>query len=217
MTPQEILDRTRVLINEYAAGDSDRWWYANRFVFARLQLDERKTKAGIKRELLDTRKPCHSCKQPFSSRRNVHLHRLDSSKGYTRANCVLMHPECHRKWHVERPNESHGAAHPTQVRKSRRYDDKPFLYWWDITPAQVEAMAPLDAIEFVKKDSGQRCSIPANVLKQYLTPQRQTRRSDGNWGVKVLPDRPDELALEPGTGRNDWVFLPVVWIDEHDD
>jgi len=61
MTPREILDRTRVLINEYAAGDPDRWWYANRFVFARLQLDERKTKAGIKRELLDSRKPCHSC------------------------------------------------------------------------------------------------------------------------------------------------------------
>ena len=27
-------------------GDPDKWWYANRFVFARLMLDERKTKSG---------------------------------------------------------------------------------------------------------------------------------------------------------------------------
>jgi hypothetical protein len=53
MTPKEILQQTRELIKNHAAGDPDRWWYANRFVFARLQLDERKNKTSIKRKLLD--------------------------------------------------------------------------------------------------------------------------------------------------------------------
>jgi|ETNmetMinimDraft_26_1059896.scaffolds.fasta_scaffold16249_2 hypothetical protein len=41
--------------------------------------DERKTKAGIKRDLLDAGGPCHSCHKPFETRRAIHLHRLDGS------------------------------------------------------------------------------------------------------------------------------------------
>jgi len=44
MDPQKILEQTRELIGRYANGDDGKWFYANRFVFARLGLDERKTK-----------------------------------------------------------------------------------------------------------------------------------------------------------------------------
>lgn len=218
MTREEILKKTRQLINEHAAGDPDKWWYANRYVFARLQLDERKTKVGIKRDLLDAGGPCHSCGNPFETRRDVHLHRLDGSKGYRRGNCVLMHAECHRAWHAEhRADDSvelvaEGAIN--QVRRSKRYDDKPFLYWWDITPQQAESLAQSGDQEFVKKDTGERCIVPVDVLRRYLVPERRTTRSAGNWGLKILKDREDELAFEPRTGGGEWLFLPVVWIDE---
>ena len=64
MKPDEILAHVRRLIEEYAGGDPDRWCYANRFVFSRLMLDERKTKPAIKKRLLGQRRPC--C-WPFSS------------------------------------------------------------------------------------------------------------------------------------------------------
>jgi len=38
MEPREILQATRQAIYQYAGQDPDRWFYANRFVFARLQL-----------------------------------------------------------------------------------------------------------------------------------------------------------------------------------
>jgi len=46
MRPEEILEHARRLIAEYAGDDPDEWWYANRFVFARLNLDERYTRAA---------------------------------------------------------------------------------------------------------------------------------------------------------------------------
>ncbi len=49
MEPNEILQHVRQLIAEHSDGDPDKWWYANRFVFARLQLHERKTKTGVKK------------------------------------------------------------------------------------------------------------------------------------------------------------------------
>ena len=42
MKPNEILENVRQLITEDSDGGPDKWWYANRFVFARLQLDERR-------------------------------------------------------------------------------------------------------------------------------------------------------------------------------
>ncbi len=51
MKPKEILEMAREEIRKTAGNDPDKWFYANRFVFARLQLDERKTKTEIKRLL----------------------------------------------------------------------------------------------------------------------------------------------------------------------
>ena len=219
MTEREILERTRKMISECAGGDADRWWYANRFVFARLQLDERKTKTGVKQKLLDAGCPCHSCGKLFDSRRDVHLHRLDGSKAYSDANCVLMHAECHRHHHATQQEDTPAdvVREPTLTKWSKRYDDKLFLYWWDIAPPMASDLDTLDAVEFAKKDTGERCVVPVEALRGFLTPERQTTRGLGNWGIKVLKDRPEELAFEPGTGAGKWRFLPVVWLSEADD
>lgn len=220
MTPQETLDAARRTIVEYAAGDLDKWWYANRFVFARLQLDERKTKVAIKVELLASGVGCHACGLPFPSRRDVHLHRLDGARGYGKGNCVLMHAECHRKCHTggtEPTDEPPGRQDPVVIKESKRYQDKPFLYWWDISPSLAELIDGLEAVDFVRKDDGERCSVPARIIKDLLLAERQTTRGTGNWGVKVMKDRPDELAFEPGAGRGEWIYLPVAWLTEADD
>ena len=60
MVPNEILQHVRQLIVEHSDGDPDKWWYANRFVFARLMLDERKTKSGVKKRLFAAKAACPS-------------------------------------------------------------------------------------------------------------------------------------------------------------
>ena len=222
MTPQEILSHVREMIRQYAGDDADKWWYANRFVYARLQLDERKTKASIKQRLLEGNRTCHACGEHFDSRKNVHLHRLNGNRGYSEGNCVLMHADCHTKHHTEREQrESATTPHePVLTKWSKSYEDKPFTHWWDIAPPLAGSLGRLEAMEFAKKDTGERCSVPVPVLKRFLTPERQTTRGKldesgrGHWGIKVLRDRPDELAFEPGSRQGDWMFLPVVWINE---
>ena len=76
MEPQEILDDVRNAIREHSGGDADKWFYANRFVFARLQLDERRTKTQIKGELLESGAACHYCGRAIEERSGVHLHRV---------------------------------------------------------------------------------------------------------------------------------------------
>jgi len=225
MKPDEILAQTRKLIREHANDDPDKWWYANRFVFARLQLDERKTKTIIKRKFMDEKKPCHYCEKPFDTNRGIHLHRVDGDKGYSEGNCALMHAECHRKYHSE--SSSKKDLKPGEVsillKKSKRYDEntKGFAYWWDITPTLKESLDNYELVEFVKKDTGARCIFPPAALKDFLVPGRQTSRGEGHWGIKVLKGRENELAFEPGTkDRREstkdgkWLFYRVVWIDD---
>ena len=224
MTEREILTRTREMIAEHAGGDHDKWWYANRFVFARLQLDERKTKASVKQELLESGAPCHACGKPFESKRNVHLHRLNGNKGYSDGNCVLMHADCHQKVHATAEDAEATADAPdgrgrplSPVKWSKRYEDMPFDYWWDVSPQLAESLDDFDSIEFVRKDTRERCVVPVDTLRTFLSVERRTTRGQGNWGIRVLNDRPDELAFEPGTGRRDWRFLPVVWLEDTED
>lgn len=220
MTPEEILKHTRQLIEEHGGGDPDKWWYANRFVFARLHWDERKTKTDIKRRLFEANGPCHYCKKPFDTKQNVHLHRLDGSKGYCDENCVLMHPECHQKYHAEHQQEKEQEIMGRQItptKWSKRYHGKPFMYWWDISPGMADALGDFN-IEFAKKDTKERCVVSPEDLKKFLIPERQTTRGTGHWGVKVLKDRQDKLAFEPGTGKaGEYLFLDVEWINAEED
>lgn len=220
MEPKQILEQARKMIQEHASDDPDRWWYANRFVFSRLMLDERKTKTGVKQRLQNSDQACHACGRPFDGRKDVHLHRLNTNKGYSDRNCVLMHAECHRVFHTSQPSQGPDeieAGEPVLVKSSKRYDDKSFLYWWDIAPPLAQSLDKYDSVEFVQKDTSQRCTVPVESLKGMLIPQRQTARGQGNWGIKVLKDRPDKLAFEPGNNGNDWLFLPVVWLEENED
>jgi hypothetical protein len=224
MEPQEILDRTREAIRNHAGGNPDKWFYANRFVFARLQLDERGTKTKIKKELLEANKPCNYCNNLFENRIGIHLHRVNGKHGYSRDNCVLMHSECHTKFHLENPRselsdrlseqEQPENAVPILEKYSKRYDEWSFTYWWDISPGFLDKIDKYEAVEFVKKDSGERCYVPTAALKGYLTEQRKTTRGNGNWGIKVLKDKDSELAFEPAGQSDKWLFLPVIWLNE---
>jgi len=213
-------------IREHAGDDPDKWFYANRYVFARLQLDERKVKTGIKRQLIESDHPCGYCGVRFESKVGLHLHRVDGTRGYSPDNCVLMHLECHERYHAEHPqrassgqagDDSGDPCRGTLVKYSKRYDQRTFRYWWDITPNLAASLGSYEAVEFVKKDTAERCSLPTQALSEFLKGERQTSRGAGNWGIKVLADRPDELAFEPGRRGDEWLFLPVVWLSDDED
>ncbi len=225
MEPADILAWTRKAIREHSGSDPDKWFYANRFVFARLHLDERKTKTSIKRRLLEADTPCYVCGQPFGTKTGVHIHRLDGGRGYSDENCVLVHSECHAHVHAERSHSTAagGSRDPSPrvdgvlTKLSKRYDDMPFLYWWDIAPGLAERLDDYEVVRLVKKDTGESCGLSPGVLRGFLTDDRRTSRGSGNWGVKVLVGRAEELAFEPGGKGGDWSFLPVVWSCDGED
>ena len=216
MNPEQILKQVRQLIDGHGGGDPDKWWYANRYVFARLALDERKTKTGIKARLFESASPCHGCGQPFVGRKDVHLHRLDETKAYSDGNCVLMHKGCHEECHrksARKESAPRDTGDAVLVKSSKRYDTS-FIYWWDIAPALCSILDRYEAVAFSCKDTGLSCIVPTPELKKHLQPDRQTTRGVGNWGIKVRRGREDELAFEPGRGKGEWLYLPAVWVDD---
>lgn len=220
MEPAQILETTRGLIREYAGDDPDLLFYANRFVYSRLQLDERKTKPKIKRRLYEKNPTCRFCGGNLDQLSGIHLNRIDSSKTYSFENCDLMHADCHRKHHreskksKEKSIRSEGPVERCAVKRkeSQLYSGQNFLYWWDISPFLREKLEEFEDVEFVKSDNGEICLVSTKILAAQLTPERQTSRKAKSWGVKVLKKRPDEIALEPATGSKEWIFLPVTWI-----
>jgi len=137
-----------------------------------------------------------------------------------------MHGKCHQRHHVEHPQRvpsgepgesPEAAGRGALVRHSKRYDQGRFLYWWDITPNVAASLGQYDAVEFVKKDTGERCSLTPDALRGFLTNDRQTSRGKGNWGIRVLADRPGDLAFEPAKKGDAWLYLPVVWLSEEED
>jgi len=99
-------------------------------------------------------------------------------------------------------------------KKSKRYEGMYFDYWWDIVPGFLDKIDNYEAVEFVKKDTGGKCLVPIPALRGYLTEERQTTRGQGNWGIRVLKGRENELAFEPRDKKGRWLFLPVVWLGE---
>lgn len=218
---QAILESTRRLIREHAGADPDRWFYANRYVFARLSLDERGTKAKLKRNMLDSGVPCHACGMPFESKVNVHIHRVNEEKGYSTENTVLMHAECHRRHHAQTPSRRGGRpVNPgpvgapgarTLVKASKEYKFGGYRFWWDFQPAFVDNADQYDEVQFVKKSTGEVCTVLIDDLLEFFTDDRKTFRGAGNWGVKILVDEPNKLAFEPPAGSKDWRFLDIRW------
>ncbi len=212
---EQILNQTRKSIHNYAGDNTDKWFYANRFVFARLQLDERKTKTKIKKELYRRNPYCYyaNCKnKKLESIKGIHLHRIDKSKGYNLNNCILVHLQCHNKIHKDYQNIAPIRDTTILSKKSKKYHNNSFLYWWDITPKLAESLSPHTIIEFIKSDCAESCFVPFQELKSYLSKKRQTSRGEGNWGIKVLPRHPNELSVEePRINQEKWIRISIKW------
>ena len=98
-----ILQNTRRSISKSAGTDPDRLFTINRYVFSRLQLDERKPHKKLKTALYKANNKCCGCGKRIKELKDVHIHRIDSRKAYRLENCQLMHPNCH-----QRPRSSGG-------------------------------------------------------------------------------------------------------------
>lgn len=88
---EEIKERIR-----RESKNEDEWFYLNRFVYSRLQLDGRPP-PKLKNKLFKETPICYVCKKKFESKKGVEIHRLNGEKGYSENNCVLVHKECHEK------------------------------------------------------------------------------------------------------------------------
>lgn len=209
-----LLKQIRTAIERASKADYDAWFKINRFVWARLQLDERKRKRIIKKALFGRRDVCGHCGEAFSSRSNIDLHRIDPSKGYVQGNCVLLHPSpCHRQ--VER-DARRGAAIKTIRKVSKRHSGKKvygkeYIYWWDIVPgaAHENLLKAGGRYLLIEKDTQKDRHVTASVMRKCLTSERRTTRGKGNWGVRVLSEHPGSLVLEPTRESKGW--LPLRW------
>jgi len=100
--------------------------------------------------------------------------------------------------------------------QSQRYNGKHYihgmryLYWWDITPSHCTLIMTGSKVIFAKRDILEVCLVPPEKLLPLLTAPRQTSRSGGNWGVRLLLEHPNEIAIEPGKHWS-WAYLPVHW------
>jgi len=93
-----ILNHTRMMIREIAKDDEDFEFKLNRWIYARLMLDERKKKTPIKKELWDMgMTSCQECDKDFKTIKGVEIHRKDSSRAYSIDNCELLCKPCHQK------------------------------------------------------------------------------------------------------------------------
>lgn len=95
---------------------------------------------------------------------------------------------------------------------SKRYEGKPYTYWWDVPPRKRGHLEKSGKIVFRKKDTGEECIVDSHCLLPLLTPERQTSRKSHPWGIRVLLERPYELAVEPGPmGQGGWAYICVDW------
>ena len=94
----DILNHARVMIREIANDHEDFEFKLNRWVYARLQPDERKKKGPVKRELWEMgAKSCGDCRKRFRVIKGVEIHRKDPKRAYSVDNCELLCRGCHQK------------------------------------------------------------------------------------------------------------------------
>jgi len=96
---RKILVQTRQQIETLAGGDPDLLWAARRYVYIRLQHDERGN--PMKRKNLKMKKwiaqkgKCSMCGKDLPET-GAELDRIEPMKGYTAANTKLVCHKCHR-------------------------------------------------------------------------------------------------------------------------
>ena len=94
---EEILEQTRKLIQIASQGDPDAWFEINRWVYTRLQLDERRKKPKKSDLYNKQRGLCHLCKKDPLDLKEADIHRLDDTKWDDDDNSVLVHRICHQR------------------------------------------------------------------------------------------------------------------------
>jgi uncharacterized protein with PIN domain len=101
-----ILERTRQEITEAAGADPLAEFSIRRYIYIRLQYDERGNPAQrkkLKMKLFDKQLGrCPLCQEPLIALNGAELHRTQASTGYTEDNTTLVHPACHRKQQADR-------------------------------------------------------------------------------------------------------------------
>jgi len=94
-----ILDEAREALLEKSGGDPELLWAMRRYVYIRLQYDERGS--PMQRKVLKQKKRvaqegrCAACGKELPER-GAELDRLEPMKGYTEENTRLLCHECHR-------------------------------------------------------------------------------------------------------------------------
>ena len=109
---------------------------------------------------------------------------------------------------LSKPKEENGTV---REKLSKEYKSESYSFWWDFSPGFTKEADPPDNIKFIKEPTGESCIISTHTLLSYFTEERKTSRGKGNWGVKVLNDKPDMLAFEPPKGSKEWLFLKIRW------
>jgi ribosomal protein L44E len=102
---KEILESARQQIAAMAGSDAALLWAIRRYVYIRLQHDERGT--PMQRKMLKMKKwmaqkgKCAMCNEELPER-GAELDRFNSMKGYTAANTRLVCQKCHREDQAKR-------------------------------------------------------------------------------------------------------------------
>lgn len=92
-----ILRQVRFILDETSHDDDNLRFKLNRWVYARLQLDEIRVKRPIKQALWDAgQTSCAECRKKFPTLKGVEIHRKNESLAYSAKNCVLLCRPCHQ-------------------------------------------------------------------------------------------------------------------------
>ena len=95
-----LLRHIRFVISKISGDNDDLYFKLNRWIYSRLQNDERNRKNSIKQKLWNAgMQKCRSCGKVFSSLKGTELHRKDDNKGYILDNCELLCSKCHKEKH----------------------------------------------------------------------------------------------------------------------
>jgi len=93
-----LLYHINFVLDTASAGDETLRFKLNRWVYTRLHQKEIQSKRPIKKQLWESgNKQCAKCGEPFNTKKNIEIHRVNPDKIYSIENCVLVCKACHEK------------------------------------------------------------------------------------------------------------------------